>query len=504
MEDKQYDIVIERVNASFIRLYIEDKGIRMTIHEHFTYEEPGFVRNKWTKWDGVVKLFKLRGDLLPYGCLSMLLELCQTNGWTFELDDAFKADITKITREDLKDWVKSLNLHSGGIPIEPYDYQMEALYLSIRYNRLVVLAATSAGKSLIAYMLTRYYEMMCNDDGQKILILVPSQMLVDQMYDDFQDYSSHNGWKVSSNVHTIMGGKPKVARKMVYISTWQSIYKEEPEYFKTFGRVINDETHLASGASISAIMNNCVNAYQRVGMTGTLKNEKIHPILVMSLFGHIKRVVTTKQLIDAGRATEVNIKILQLNYEREEAEYVTGCKYQDEIEFLISHKYRNRIIASLAATQPGNTLVMMDRLEHIEAVRAILETIPHKKNVYVITGDVNRDERAAIKAIAEADDGVVVLGTPGCVSTGLSIKRLKNLIFGHPSKSIIRILQSIGRILRLHKEKNTSTVFDLVDNFSYDDKINFALRHAMERVNIYKEDQFPITYQKYAMKKSVQ
>lgn len=498
------DIVIERVNASFVRLYVDDMGIRKTIHEHFTYEEPGFIKNKWTRWDGVVKLFKLRGDLLPYGLLAMLLDLCKTNGWSFELDSAFKSDITKITREDLVEWIKTLNIHSGGMAIEPYDYQIDALFLSIKYNRLVVLAATSAGKSLIAYMLTRYYEMMCNDDGQKVLILVPSQMLVDQMYSDFEDYSSHNGWSTSQNVHTIMEGRPKVARKMVYISTWQSIYKEDPEYFKVFGRVINDETHLASGASIGAIMNNCVNAYQRVGMTGTLKNEKIHPILVMSLFGHIKRVVTTKQLIDSGRATEVNIKVLQLNYEREESEHVASCKYQDEIDFLIKHNYRNKMIASLAATQPGNTLVMLDRLEHIETIRQLLETIPHKKKVYVITGDVKRDERAAIKAVAEAEDGIVVLGTPGCVSTGLSIKRLKNLIFGHPSKSIIRILQAIGRILRLHKEKNTSTVFDLVDNFSYDDHINHALRHAMQRVAIYKEDQFPITYQKYAMKKSVQ
>jgi len=494
------DIAIERVNASFIRIYTEDAGIRQDIDDHFTYDEPGFVKNRWTKWNGQVRLLKRRGNTLPYGCLQMLLDLAKHRGWSFELDTAFKNDISTVTREALASWVSTLNIHTGGMAIDPYDYQMESLYLGVKYNRMVVLAATSAGKSLIAYMLTRYYEMLSNEDGKKILILVPSQMLVDQMYADFQDYSSHNGWKVHENVHTIMEGRPKNANKMVYISTWQSIFEEDEEYFKQFGRIINDETHLASGKSITTIMNHCTNAYQRVGMTGTLKAEKIHPILVMSLFGPIRRVVTTKQLIDAGRATEVNIKMFQLNYDLEESNYVHKCNYQKEIEFLIGHEYRNQIIAKLAASVKGNTLVMFDRLEHIEHVERILKTIDHKKSVYTITGAVDRDERAAIKAIAEKEDGVIVLGTAGCVSTGLSIRKLRNLIFAHPSKSIIKILQAIGRILRLHDEKGDSNVYDMVDNLSYDGKPNYALKHALERWGIYKESEFPVDFKTIKMK----
>jgi superfamily II DNA or RNA helicase len=471
------DVIIERVNASFIRLYIEDKGVRQDIYETFTYPETGFVKNRYTKWNGDVHLFKLKDNLLPYGCLNMLLELAKERGWSIELDKKFSEDISKVTREELKSWVDTLDLYSDGIKISPYEYQMDALYLAIRYNRMVILAATSAGKSLV----------------------VPSQMLVDQMYNDFKDYSSVNGWEVKDKCHTIMEGRPKFANKMIYISTWQSIYEEDAEYFKSFGRVISDEVHLASGKSITTIMNNCTNAYQRLGMTGTLKNEKIHPILVMSLFGIIKRVVTTKQLIDAGRATAVDIKMFQLNYAEQECQYVSTCKYPDEIEFLISHKYRNKIIATLASSLKGNTLMMFDRLEHIEAVRQILSDIKHNKSVYVITGDVKRDERADIKAIAEKEDGVIVLGTAGCVSTGLSIKRLRNLLFCHPSKSIIRVLQSVGRLLRLHTEKDYAHVYDFIDNLAYGDKINFAIKHSLERVNIYKDDQIPLSFKKIDM-----
>lgn len=496
------DISIERANASFIRVYTSDEGIRKTVHEHFTYEEPGFVRNKWTKWDGVVKLFKLRGNLLPYGCLSMLLDLCKANDWSYVVDSAFKNDITSVTRQELTDWATTLDIRSQGIPIDPYEYQLEALYLGVKYNRMVILAATSAGKSLIAYMLTRYYEMLSNDDGKKILILVPSQMLVDQMYADFRDYSTHNGWDVNNNVHCIMEGRPKNADKMVYISTWQSIYEEDEEYFKAFGRIINDETHLSSGKSITHIMNSSTNAYQRVGMTGTLKAEKVHPILVMSLFGPIRRVVTTRQLINAGRATDVNIKMFQLNYPNIEREYISQCKYQQEIEFLVGHRHRNKVLASLAVSVKGNTLVMFDRLEHIDNVCAVLDKMNHGKSVYVITGDVNKDERAVIKAIAEREDGVIVLGTSGCVSTGLSIKKLRNLVFAHPSKSIIKTLQAVGRILRLHSEKGDANVYDLVDDFSHDGKPNYSLKHSLERWGMYKEAEMPITFKKIDMNSS--
>lgn len=496
------DITVERVNASFIRLYTDDEGIRKTIHDHFTYHEPGFVKNKWSKWDGVTRMFKLRGNLLPYGCLMMLMELSKTNGWKLEMDEAFRNDVSSVTRAELKEWVATLDLRSGGHVIDPYDYQLESLYLSIKYNRIVILAATSAGKSLIIYLLARYYEMLHDQDGKKTLIIVPSQMLVDQLFQDFKDYSTVNGWDVEATVHTIMQGRPKTSRKSIFISTWQSIFEEDAEYFSVFGRLVNDETHGSSGKSITGIFDKCVNAYQRVGMTGTLKSTTIHPVQVMSLMGPIRRVVTTKQLIDAGRATEVDIKMFQLNYQKEESEYVSTCTYQDEIEFLVTHNYRSKIIASVAASCSGNTLAIFDRLEHIDAVKAILDTMDHGKSVYVITGSVDKDERADIKAIAERDDGVIVLGTSGCVATGLSIKRLRNLLLAHPTKSIVKILQSIGRILRLHDDKSYAHVYDFVDNLSFGDKPNFALRHAIERVSIYKDGEFPLTFKSIPMKLS--
>jgi superfamily II DNA or RNA helicase len=500
MEETKYDLTIERLNASYIRITSDEIGVLQDIYDTFTYKEPTFTKNKYTKWDGTTRLFKKKDQTLPYGCLQMLGTMIKDRKWKADFDTRFKQDFTNVTKAELIEWTKTLDIRSDGIPIEPYDYQIEALYLSIKFNRMVLLAATSAGKSLIAYMLTRYYEMIASNQSEKTLILVPSQMLVDQMFDDFKDYSSHNGWSVDRNCHKIMEGMAKTSRKPVFISTWQSIYEQPPDYFEGFSSIINDETHLASGKSISTIMNNSINAHRRVGMTGTLKNDKLHPILVMSLFGPIQRVVSTRELIDAGRATEVSVTGMMLMYDEAERALMKGASYQDEIEFLINHTHRNKIISTLIASLKGNTLAIFDRLEHIETIERLLGQINHGKQVFVITGDVKRDERAIIKEIASREDGVIVLGTFGCVSTGLSIKRLRNLVFGHPSKSIIRILQSIGRILRLHEEKNYAFVFDCMDDLSSGPDVNHTLRHAFERVEMYKYDKLPMAFKKFIMK----
>lgn len=497
------DIIVERYSASKIKLYIEDEGIIETIYCFFQYEKKDFEKKPWSKWDGITRMYNKKTGQLPYGCLHMLTKLGIENGWTFEFDERFKEDTTKVDKHELAAWIDTLNIHSGGTKIDAYDYQLEAVYLSIRFNRMVLLAATSAGKSLIAYILVRYYEMLGLE--KKILIIVPSQNLVTQMFDDFKDYSSENGWSTDKFVHYIMEGRPKNANKPIYISTWQSIYEEPKEYFPQFGSIICDEVHGASGDSISAIMGNSTSAYRRIGMTGTLKNDKVNPLLVTSNFGPVKRVVTTKELIEAGRATPAHITMLQLDYQKEERDLVAGMTYQEEIEFTIGHAYRNKIIENLALTLKGNTLILFDRKEsHLYKVQENLEKVLHGKKVFVITGEVKNEERQDIKAAIETGWDIVILATYGTMAVGISWKKLHNLVFAHPSKSVIRVLQSIGRLLRLHVSKDVANIYDIIDNFSIGAKANFTLRWAMERLGFYKSEEHPVRTKKIPMKTHMQ
>ncbi|BAU40011.1 putative helicase [Ralstonia phage RSP15] len=491
------DILIERTNASTITVIPADEGVRTDIYEYFKYKEPTFKKGPWTKWDGTVRLYNKHDFTLPHGMLQPLLALAKDRRWTMEVDPSFKDDFTKVTMDDLIDWVDGLELHSGGKPIEAYEYQIEALYEAVRYNRLVALAATSAGKSAIQYMLTRYYEMLPNPHGRKTLIIVPSINLVTQMFNDFKDYSSKNGWSADANCHLIYDGATKFTNKPVIISTWQSLFKMDEKYFEQFNRVMCDEVHGASAESISKIMKSCVNAYHRVGLTGTLKDEQLHPLLVQSHFGPIKRIVTTQELIAEGRATPTNITIMNLQYPEEQRKFVSKLNHHEEIEYLIDHSFRNKVIESLIMTLKGNSLLLFGRVDsHLKIIAQNINAKNSGKKVFVITGQVSGKERDEIKAAIEAGDDIALLATYGTMSTGVSIKKLHNLVFCHPIKSIIKVLQSIGRLLRLHNSKDIANIYDIVDDLKFGGKPNYVLGWSAKRFMYYRNEGHPVKVKK--------
>lgn len=493
------EIFIERTNASFIRVLSDDQGIVEDCYQYFRFEEPTFKPNKWnkSKWDGVVRMYNKASGALPYGLLQVVLEFCKTRGYTYDLDPRFKNDITNITRAEIIEWTEGLQLvNEEGEPLVPYDYQIEAVFYALRYNRMTILAATSAGKSLIMYLLVRYYDMLreAGEQDGRTLVVVPSIMLTNQMFSDFRIYSAKNGWDVNAKVHTIAEGSAKNSRRPVYVSTWQSIKDQEGEYFQQFSNILIDEAHGASAKCIKTICENATSAYQRIGMTGTLKNTELHPLMVQGNFGPIKRVVSTKQLQDAGRAAQTMITRMQLNYSTEDRKMVSEMTYQEEIEWLIGHPQRNRIIKTLAKTLKGNSLFLFDRKDKHQVM--IMEQLAQEdlgnKKVFIINGDVDSDDRDAIKKIAETESDVVILASYGTMAVGVSIKQLHNLVFCHPTKSIIRVLQSIGRLLRLHKTKDVANIYDLFDNLEYRGRANKTLDHATERLGFYENEQHPV------------
>lgn len=488
------DIEIQHINASKVRLNTMDEGILEDLYRTLRFKEPTFAPNKFSKWDGEVRLFDKSTRLLNYGLIYHLLDLSRIRQWSLSLDDEIKQDLKPVTKGQIEEWCDSIDLRDGGNRISPYDYQREGLYLAIRYSRITLLAATSAGKSLLQYMIIRMMQEI-NPEG-KILLVVPSINLVSQMKSDFANYSSHNGWDAEKNCHCVAEGTSPFSNKPVIISTYQSLMNLDESYFHQYTTLLGDECHLYSAKSLEKIANSCINAYNRVGLTGTLKQDRLHPLQVSQHFGVIKRIVTTKQLQDAGRAAKTSIVMALLKYQTEERKQLfdAGGDYQKEIEYLTQHKERNRIIANLASGLKGNSLLLFERVDShlIQVFEELKQRQGVQKKFLVIHGEIGNKERDIIKAETEAGNDITILATYGCMSTGVSIKKLHNLVFCHPSKSIIRILQSIGRLLRLHSSKDVANIFDLVDDLSYMGKKNHALNHSIERYGFYTEEQHPI------------
>jgi superfamily II DNA or RNA helicase len=166
--------------------------------------------------------------------------------------------------------------------------------------------------------------------------------------------------------------------------------------------------------------------------------------------------------------------------------------YEDEIQYLISHEQRNRFITNLTLDLKGNTLVLYSRVETHGAI--LYENINKNKQsdrkVFFIHGGVNAEERELVREITEKEKNAIIVASYGTFSTGINIKNLHNVIFASPSKSRIRNLQSIGRVLRKGKDKVKATLYDIADDCTYNSKKNYTLNHLIERIKIYNEENF--------------
>jgi len=437
-------------------------------------------RNK--VWDGKIRLFSQKTGQIYVGLLSYIKEFCERNNIECviakDVDDNDSLDIKKVT-----DFVKSLKPKSKGKELELRDYQLNAIQYALSNHRGMLVSPTASGKSLIIYALIRFYHYLLKD--KKILILVPTTSLVEQMYSDFIDY----GWN-DKYLHRIYQGHEKETDKPVIISTWQSLFKLDKKYFEKFGCVIGDEAHLFKSKSLTTIMTKLIDCKYRFGMTGTLDGTQTHRLVLEGLFGKVEKVTTTKELMDKDTLAELKIKCIVLKHKEEDCKVVKDLKYSEELQYIVSHKTRNDFITTLCDKLNGNTLCLYQLVEkHGVVLYNAMKDLDRK--VFFIHGGVDTETREQIREITEKETNAIIVASYGTFSTGINIRNLHNVVFASPSKSRIRVLQSLGRGLRrttmgqLH-----TTLIDIADDFTHNDRKNFTLNHFLERINIYNEEEF--------------
>jgi len=291
----------------------------------------------------------------------------------------------------------------------------------------------------------------------------------------------------------ITGGKDKNSEERIYISTWQSVYKEKRPYYDQFGTIIVDEAHLAKATSLKSIMEKLPLCPYRFGLTGTLDGTESNKLVLSGLFDVPKKVVTTKELIDAGTISKLAVEALILNHTVEDKKIARRIKtYQEECDYLVLNKNRNQFISRLATSLNGNTLVLFQYVDkHGIPLCDQIKELTEKKVRYV-SGKVKADEREETRAIAEDEDDIIIVASYQTYSTGINIKNLHNIIFAFPTKSQVRVLQSIGRGLRLHDSKDKCTIYDISDDIKKGKKKNYTLDHFYARYEIYNEAEFPV------------
>jgi superfamily II DNA or RNA helicase len=256
--------------------------------------------------------------------------------------------------------------------------------------------------------------------------------------------------------------------------------------------VIGDECHGFKSKSLTDIMNKCTEAKYRIGTTGTLDNAQVHHLVLQGLFGKIHRVTTTKELQDNNTLAKLDINIIILKYDEKARKDFGKKTYHDEIDFIVGHEARNRFVRNLALSSSGNTLVLFQRVDaHGKPLFDLInEKAEEGRKVFYVSGEVETNDREAIRQITEKQKDAIIVASLGTFSTGINIRNLHNIIFASPSKSQIKVLQSIGRGLRQSDDGRSTTLYDITDDIHYKGRKNYALLHGEERVKIYNKEKF--------------
>ena len=433
-------------------------------------------------WDGKIRLFSPASGEIYVGLLDYVKNYCDKNNISY-IEEENVDDTRDVMGSVVRGFVRSLKAKSKGKTLKIRDYQLEAVGHALSRNRALILSPTASGKSLIIYSLVRYYQMA----GERTLILVPTTSLVEQMYTDFEDY----GWSPGTYCQKIYQGYTTKIEKDVVISTWQSIYKMPKKYFEQFGCVIGDEAHMFKAKSLTGIMTKLHQCKYRFGFTGTLDGTQTHRLVLEGLFGPVEKVTSTKELMDQKTLANLRIKCIILRH----SNIRERMTYAEELAYIAGNDKRNDFIANLLVHLTGNSLCLFQLVE--KHGKILYDKVKENENVYFVYGGTDTSDREEIRGLVEKHTNSTTIASFGTFSTGINIRNIHNIVLASPSKSKIRVLQSIGRGLRTSSTKDSVLIYDIADDLGKD---NYTLRHFTERLNIYNEEQFDYEINKVKLK----
>lgn len=487
-------IRIQPYNETHIRVTCTDFEVENELSEYFTFFAKNYQHTPKFKsgvWDGKIRLWNMRTKLIYKGLLYSIEKFANSRDYEVSTDPSLFW-VSPVAEETAIEFMKSLNLPEK---ITFRDYQFTAVAHALGNKRCILESATSSGKSLILYTCIRHHI----NAGRKILLIVPSVGLVKQMQSDFIDYSTENGWDVPTHTHCLFAGQERVFDASVTISTWQTLSSMIKNDEKTFKKLVGcidvifgDEAHQQKSVETSKIIESFSDTAWRIGVTGTLDGVAVHELTLTGLFGPPVKIVTSRELMDAGHATPVEIRVMVLKHPEIYRKALKGMDYKEEVNQIMANPVRNRFIAKLAVACKGNTLVIFKQIKkHGDLIHAeILKIVEPGRNVYFLTGKVKADEREIIRKIVETEADAIILAVDKIVSTGTNIPSIHNTINVLPGKSNILIRQSIGRGIRLKDGKTLSKYFDIADDYRYKAWTNTAMHHLDERIRIYAKENF--------------
>lgn len=476
--------ILDEVNIRFLDL---DVGTRRKMTQSVEFFLP---HAKYTpayrlgRWNGMQSYCDV-GARSYLNLLDILLPIVQQGGYEIEIDDQriskHNFEFEEVTENSYShiNWPKGHTL--AGQPIVIKDHQVDVINSYLNNLMGVNIAPTGSGKTLITGILSHKVEAY----GRSIVI-VPTKDLVTQTEEDYVNLGLDVG---------VFFGDRKEYERTHTICTWQSLEvlaKKSKEtdleiditaFFKGVVCVIVDEVHKAKADVLRRLLSSYLaHAPIRWGLTGTMPEEDNEKMSVLACIGPMLGKINTKELQDKGILAQLHVNVWQL----QDVLAPAVDNYQSELKWLTTNKRRLEFLAKSVQvmSESGNTLVLVDRVETGEMLQLLIPD-----SVFVSGKMKSKDRKEEYKEVQEVD-GKVIIATYGVASTGINIVRIYNLVLFEAGKSFVRVIQSIGRGIRVAPDKDFVNVYDVCSS------CKFSKRHLTKRKKFYAEAEYPYTIKK--------
>ena len=496
-DDHQWIVLMEALDE------VEKKQIDISLTKkiHNFYFHP-LVKKKI--WDGNICFIEKKGGAwkVPIGLWREVLQIGEDYRIEIEINGLDKIVSKDLTLEEYTEWVNEF--FEGGIGGDPNkmprDYQIETAWKLIKYRYSISEVATSSGKTLISFMIFAYLRQ--KGLIRKFLMIVPSTNLVFQGSEDFKDYGLH---KLGSKIQQIGGGSKLREGCDVIIGTFQSLVKQDPEFFEEADLVFVDEAHHTNSMSIKKIVANCMHSRWRFGLTGTLTKRGTADYLTIQQFlGPLIVEIPPSFLFDNNYATPVSIKVVIMDWlDKEYKDKLADLKlnnnnlegnevYNLERKLVVESKKRLNYVVDFISKTSKNSLVLFQSVkdEYGKHIWNLLREKNSEKEVFYVDGDTSEGLREEYKSRMASGNNKILIATYGTFSTGISINNLHNIFLVESYKSEVLIKQSLGRGMRQMEGKEKVNIIDFVDDFSSPKYQNYLLKHSEARIQIYKNESF--------------
>jgi superfamily II DNA or RNA helicase len=372
------------------------------------------------------------------------------------------------------------------------EYQEEIVKKAVNIGRGTIVLATAGGKTLTAAsILTKLF--LIHGSTFKCLYIVPDLNLVEQTFKDFISYNvSFKIVKWTGGIDFTFNNADPYNIIIANLGILQS-KNTDLNWLSNLDALIIDEVHkIRKGNEVNKILK-LVKTPIRFGFTGTMPENNIDQWNIIGKIGPIIYEKNSHELRLENYISNVQIQIFKLLYKEDPFKDLvisSANLFREEQKFLIRNTFRNNFIGKVACKLQNNTLILVDFIEHGENLFNTLKEICNDKQVYFIRGEVEITERERIRSLIENRTDVVVVAISKIFSTGINIKNLHYIIFACGGKAKIKIVQSIGRGLRLHKDKDKLIIFDIADNLKYSDI------HMHKRIVLYEKEKINYTIKK--------